>query len=111
MKAVGHPKYYPDAVVKCACGNTFTVGSTKPSIEVEICSACHPFFTGEMRFVDTMGRVERFQQKIAQKQAQGATVGMSKKARKQLKKKQEEEAEAARPKSLKEMFDKIKATA
>ncbi len=110
MKAVGHPKYYPDAVVKCACGNTFTVGSTKPVISVEICAACHPFFTGEMKFVDTMGRVERFQQKMAQHPS-GTAMALSKRARKQLKRKQEEEAEAARPKSLKEMFDKIKAAA
>src|SRR3989344_5595050 len=65
MKAKIHPTYYSDCVVTCACGTTLTVGSTKPQITVEICSACHPFFTGEMRFVDTMGRVERFQQRQA----------------------------------------------
>jgi large subunit ribosomal protein L31 len=64
MKATIHPKYY-EAVVTCACGNTFTVGSTKQKIDVDICAKCHPFFTGEMRFVDTMGRVEKFQQKMA----------------------------------------------
>lgn len=104
MKAVGHPKYYDEAVVKCACGNTFTVGSTKPSLEVDICAKCHPFFTGEMRFVDTMGRVERFQKTMAQ--SAGKTY-VSKKKKQVLKKQQEEAEEAARPKSLKEMLDRV----
>jgi large subunit ribosomal protein L31 len=106
MKAKIHPQYF-DAVVTCTCGNTFTVGSTKPKIDVEICSNCHPFFTGEMKFVDTMGRVERFQQKMAH--APTGTAAMSKKARKLLKKKQEETEEAAKPKNLKEMFDRVRS--
>jgi large subunit ribosomal protein L31 len=107
MKATGHPKYH-QAVVTCACGNTFTVGSTKDAIAVEICAKCHPFFTGEMRFVDTMGRVERFQQKQA-----AFTPGnaMSKKQKQTLKKQQEAALEAARPKSLKEMLDRVKTNA
>ena len=108
MKATGHPTYYDDAVVTCACGNTFTAGSTKAQIYVEICAKCHPFFTGEMRFVDTLGRVEKFQQK------QAAVAGkqvVSKKAKLLIKKRQEEAEEAARPKSLKEMLDKVKARA
>lgn len=65
MKADIHPTYYPDAVVTCnSCGNTFTVGSTKPSIRVEICSQCHPFFTGEQRIIDTEGRVERLKRRF-----------------------------------------------
>jgi len=93
--------------VTCACGNTFTVGSTKQDIRVEICAKCHPFFTGEMRFVDTMGRVERFQKKM-----QNMPTGpVTKKARKALKQRQEEEEEARRPKSLKEMFDQVKVKA
>jgi large subunit ribosomal protein L31 len=59
-----HPKYYPDARVICSCGNTFTIGATKPEIKVEICSACHPFFTGEQRIVDTEGRVERLRRRF-----------------------------------------------
>ncbi|MFU0800103.1 MAG: 50S ribosomal protein L31 [Xylanivirga thermophila] len=55
-----HPKYYKDAVVKCACGETFTTGSTEKELKVEICSKCHPFFTGKQKLVDTGGRVERF---------------------------------------------------
>ena len=61
MKKAIHPKYYTDTKVTCACGNTFVTGSTQKSIQVEICSACHPFFTGKMKFIDTMGRVEKFQ--------------------------------------------------
>lgn len=60
MKPKIHPQYYPNAQVICACGNTFTTGSTKPVLRVEVCSRCHPFFTGEQRIVDTAGRVERF---------------------------------------------------
>jgi large subunit ribosomal protein L31 len=60
MKKGIHPKYYPEAKVVCSCGNTFTVGSTKETIRTDVCSACHPFFTGEQRLVDTAGQVERF---------------------------------------------------
>ncbi|NWF77385.1 MAG: 50S ribosomal protein L31 [Chloroflexi bacterium] len=63
MKAKIHPKYYENAKVTCLCGNTFTTGSTKPEIRVEICSKCHPFYTGEQRIVDSMGRVERFKKR------------------------------------------------
>jgi len=63
MKPKIHPEYYNDAKVVCACGNTFTVGSTKKMTKVELCSKCHPFFTGEQRVVDTMGRVERFKRR------------------------------------------------
>lgn len=62
MKEGIHPKY-EDATVTCGCGNVFTTRSTKKIISVEICSACHPFFTGKMKFVDTTGRVEKFQKK------------------------------------------------
>jgi large subunit ribosomal protein L31 len=63
MKPKIHPEYYPDAQVICACGNTFTIGSTKKTLKVELCSKCHPFFTGEQRVVDTLGRVERFKRR------------------------------------------------
>lgn len=69
MKQEVHPTYYPAAAVTCACGNTFTVGSTKEEIQVEICAACHPFYTGQKKLVDTRGRVERFA-KIAEKSAE-----------------------------------------
>jgi large subunit ribosomal protein L31 len=60
MKDKIHPKYYPNAKVTCGCGNTFTVGSTTQEIRVEICSKCHPFYTGKQSLIDTAGRVERF---------------------------------------------------
>jgi large subunit ribosomal protein L31 len=63
MRAKIHPEYYPDAKVICSCGNTFTTGSTRKTLRVELCSKCHPFFTGEQRIVDTAGRVERFKRK------------------------------------------------
>lgn len=69
MKAEIHPPYYPKAKVKCACGNTFTVGSTKPEIHIEICSKCHPFYTGKKKFIDTAGRVEKFKARVMKKEA------------------------------------------
>jgi large subunit ribosomal protein L31 len=63
VKAKIHPNYYTDAKAVCSCGNTFTVGSTRKLLKVELCSACHPFFTGERRMIDTAGRVERFKQR------------------------------------------------
>jgi large subunit ribosomal protein L31 len=65
MKAEIHPIYFPEAKVTCSCGNTFTTGATKGEIKVEICSACHPFFTGEQRIVDTEGRVERLKRRFS----------------------------------------------
>jgi large subunit ribosomal protein L31 len=64
MKSEIHPEYYPEARVVCACGNTFSVGATVPEISTEVCSACHPFFTGEQRIVDTAGQVERFMRRL-----------------------------------------------
>jgi large subunit ribosomal protein L31 len=65
MKKDIHPTYYPKAKVKCACGNEFTVGSTKKELEVEVCSSCHPFFTGKEKLIDTAGRVEKFKARQA----------------------------------------------
>jgi large subunit ribosomal protein L31 len=62
-----HPRFYEECVVTCACGNTFTTGSTKKSIKVEICSKCHPFFTGTQKLVDTEGRIEKFNKKYSKK--------------------------------------------
>jgi large subunit ribosomal protein L31 len=63
MKEKIHPKFYTDAQVVCSCGNTWTTGSTKKQLRVELCAKCHPFFTGERRLVDTAGRVEKFKQR------------------------------------------------
>ena len=98
MKPGIHPPYYPDAVVTCVCGNTFTTGSTKQKIQLEVCSACHPFYTGTQRFIDTQGRVERFQQK------QAKSASYKKKVRKQT------DVEET-PKSLKEMLAQVKKKA
>ena len=65
MKAKIHPKYYENATVTCACGNSWEVGSTKESLRTEICSKCHPFWTGEQRIVDTEGRVERMMRRYS----------------------------------------------
>ena len=94
MKSDIHPTYYPEAKVTCACGNTFTIGSTKPEIQVDLCYNCHPFYTGEMRLVDTQGRIERFQAKQRQ-----ATV-------KPGLKKSKLQKEPQRPLTLKEMLQK-----
>jgi len=67
MKKDIHPKYYQKAQVKCACGNAFTTGSTREYIEVEICSKCHPFYTGKEKIIDTLGRVEKFKKRLAKK--------------------------------------------
>jgi large subunit ribosomal protein L31 len=68
MKTDIHPKY-DNTVIKCACGNEVQVGSTKKDISVEICSQCHPFFTGKQKLVDTAGRIERFRKKYAKFQS------------------------------------------
>ncbi len=65
MKAEIHPTYYTEAKVSCVCGNTFTTGSVLKEINVDICSACHPFFSGKQKLVDTEGRVEKFKKKYA----------------------------------------------
>jgi len=67
MKANIHPNYV-EANVHCSCGHTFTTRATKPDIHVEVCSACHPYFTGEQRIVDTAGRVERFKRRYGIKE-------------------------------------------
>lgn len=102
MKKDIHPKWYSQARVVCSCGRTFTTGSTVEEIHVEVCSACHPFFTGQMKYVDTAGRVEKFQSK----QAKTVVDRTSKKDKKLLKRKKAEEEERSRPKSLGEMLKK-----
>ena len=63
MKDKIHPQYYNDAEVICACGNRFTIGSTNKQLKIEVCSKCHPFYTGERRMLDTGGRVEKFKRR------------------------------------------------
>ena len=64
MKPAGHPKYYQASVHCASCGPTFTVGSTRPELRVDVCSNCHPFFTGKQNIIDTAGQVERFQKRL-----------------------------------------------
>ncbi len=73
MKAKIHPTYFPEAKIICACGNIVTAGSTVAEIRVEICSSCHPFYTGKQKLVDTARRVEKFQERTASKSATGTT--------------------------------------
>jgi large subunit ribosomal protein L31 len=65
MKAEIHPTYHSNSKVSCACGNKFTVGSTKEKLDVSICSKCHPFYTGTEKIADTRGRVDRFKKRLA----------------------------------------------
>jgi large subunit ribosomal protein L31 len=81
MKKDIHPQYHDKAKVVCACGNSFTVGSTVPEIHIELCSACHPFYTGKQKLVDTAGRVDKFKQRAA-KQAEAAKASKGKTAKK-----------------------------
>ena len=76
MKADIHPKYL-DAEIRCACGNVIKTCSTRPSIIVGICNACHPFYTGQQKFVDTAGRVQKYEQRMAKTQAAQAAQAAS----------------------------------
>lgn len=79
MKKDIHPKYYTETTIKCACGAILETGATKEGIEVEICSQCHPFFTGDKKVIDTAGRVERFK-KLAEASAKLKSTKKVKKA-------------------------------
>jgi large subunit ribosomal protein L31 len=79
MKKKIHPKYNPSVEVKCACGNSFKVGSTANEITVEICSECHPFYTGKEKLVDSTGRVDRFKQRLQKTTAMKKTKKTDKK--------------------------------
>lgn len=81
MKKDIHPKYHKDINIKCVCGAVFKAGSTVPELNVEICSKCHPFYTGKQKLVDTAGRVDRFKNR-AVKQEKAATERKGKKAKK-----------------------------
>lgn len=84
MKADIHPRYI-DAEIRCACGNVIKTRSTKPSIVIGICNACHPFYTGTQKFVDTAGRVDKFQQRMAKTQAAQAAQAAADSAKKKRK--------------------------
>ena len=96
MKDGIHPKLYTNTVVTCACGNSFVTASTVEKIHVEICSNCHPFYTGTQKLIDTEGRVEKF----AKRQAQAEVSAKNKKD-----KEEKAKTETRAPRSLKEMFE------
>lgn len=108
MKSGIHPTWYNDATVTCACGNTFTTGSSQQSMHVDICSACHPFFTGEMKFVDTQGRVDKFMQKMQAAQQKQAAL-QAKMQQKSTKKVEKKEVKSYRQ-LLREQQDTLKQT-
>ncbi len=97
MKAQMHPQYNIDAQVVCSCGNRFNLGSTKQTIHVELCYNCHPFYTGQARFVDSASRIERFKMK------QDAASQV-----KTVKKQREEKKEQNQPQTLREMLQALK---
>ena len=112
MKQGIHPEYV-DCVVKCSCGNTFQTRSTKPELKIDICNVCHPFYTGQQRFVDTGGRVQRFADKFGAAKEQVAAREAAKKAERAAKaaeleaaKKAEREAKAAAKAKRAEEFAK-----
>ena len=95
MKANTHPQYNEKAQVICACGNTFTIGSTQDVIHIELCNKCHPFYTGEQKFVDSASMIQRFQKK--QEVAKQYTV-------KTVAKEEEKKKKLGEPKTLREML-------
>ena len=98
MKTGIHPKYH-DVEARCACGNTFKTRSTKPELHLEICNACHPFFTGRQKLIDTEGRVERFTKRFGAQTAEGRkkTVTANRAATARKAAKQKRPVEATRP--------------
>ena len=102
MKQGIHPEYV-DCVVKCSCGNTFTTRSTKPELKIDICNACHPFYTGTQKLIDTGGRVQRFADRfgaakdvVAEREAAKKAARAAKVAEEEAKRKAEREAKAAK---------------
>lgn len=95
MKTNIHPQYFEQATITCACGNKITTGSTQEVIHVELCSSCHPFYTGEQRFVDSASRIEKFQKKQGVAKEHLAKV---------VAKKEEQKKRDDAPKTLREML-------
>jgi len=93
MKNDTHPTYFPEAKIICACGKVYNTGSTREEVRIELCSACHPFFTGKQKLVDTARRVEKFQERVTKKSAvaTGKKVKKEKRAAKKAEKTAKEE--------------------
>lgn len=96
MQTAIHPTYYDEATVTCVCGKTFVTGSTIPKIATEICSNCHPFYTGEKKFVDTTGRVDRFKKLSERAGAKAALHAEVKKKRAEKVAKEKKEGKAVK---------------
>lgn len=94
MRAQIHPNYNSAAQVVCSCGNVFSIGSTKDNIHVDLCNKCHPFYTGQHRFVDTASRIQRFE--------------LKRQVAKPKKEKKAEVKEPQQPRTLKEMLESLK---
>lgn len=103
MKSGIHPQWHHDCVVTCACGNSFVTGSTAPTLQIDICNKCHPFFTGELKFVDRQGRVDRFMQKMAVAQAR-QTASQAKNQQKQVQKQKAAAKSAETPRSYRDIL-------
>jgi len=99
VKASIHPQWFEEAKVSCACGNSFTVGATIPEIQVEVCYNCHPFYTGQMKYVDTAGRVDAFRTK----QSQAKEKRVTKTEKRRLKRERKIQKELERPETLEEL--------
>ena len=104
MKATIHPKWFKDAKVICACGNSFTVGATSEELHVDVCSKCHPFYTGQMKFLDTAGRVEGFKTRMTTK----STKNISKADKRKAKREKRIQEEFNRPDTLTELRKTVK---
>lgn len=101
MQTKIHPNWHHDATVTCACGNSFKTGSTQEEITVDICAKCHPFFTGEMKFVDRQGRVDKFKKKMA--------VAQERQKKDAARKSQKTQPEKEKQKSYKELLREQRA--
>lgn len=99
MKQTIHPVYYDNAKITCSCGNQFTTGSTMQQITVEVCSKCHPFYTGQLKYIDSLGRVEKFQAKQKKAETQRSFLDAKK-----IKKQGQRVTEQQTPKTLREML-------
>jgi large subunit ribosomal protein L31 len=106
MKANIHPQWYKEAKVICACGNTFVVGATVPEIQVEVCYNCHPFYTGQMKYLDTAGRVDAF---LARSQMANKKV-VKKSDKRRIKRERRIREELEKPESLAEVRKAAKKT-
>lgn len=104
MKTSIHPTWYPEAQITCACGNKFTVGATVPELKIEICSNCHPFYTGQMKYIDTAGRVDAFKTKLSK----ASDKVISKAEKRRVKKEKQIQRELERPDTLEELRKTVK---